>query len=306
MNGIQTRAAHDTAANRLTALTRQLDLVQTQIATGKRVTKPGDDAVAFSRAAVLHRAQAAAEATQRGIDAGQRRLSATDNALSGISTLVQRVRELALQANNATVSADDRQTIAVELGEISSQVISLADSRGSDGERLFGGAAATGPAYGTAVDGSGVWAGAGAAPQVAIAGDPVGSSVTGPQAFGASDAVTGSRDLFGTLADLKAALAEPDGDKRTAALGLVIGQLDGHVSRLADARGMVGARGARLDGERERLAQASVANEADLSTLESTDATAAIARLQRLMTVLQAAQASFAKVSSQSLWDAIR
>ncbi len=306
MTQINTRAAHTAAVARMSDLSAQLDVVQGQIATGRRVTLPSDDPVAFTRAAVLHRAQAASDASQRSIDAGARRLTATDTALEGISNLVQRARELALQGANGTLSADDRGIIATELREIQASFVSLADSRGSDGERLFGGAAADRPAY--AADSNGVirWSGAGKAPPVPLGDTSVASGVEGPDAFGTTDPATNREDIFATLANLSKALAEPDPDLRDAAMAASIGQIDGHVTRLADSRAAAGARLARLETESERLSKGKLATETDLSKLESLDLTEAIPRLQRLMVVLQATQASFAKLTSLSLWDSLR
>ncbi len=302
MTQVNTRAAHDASVSRLTALQAQLDSVQGQIATGKRVTVPADDPIAFSRAATLRRAEAAGAAQGRAVDAAARRLGATDTALSGITELVQRARELALQGANGTLSADDRATLATEVAELARQAASLADSRGDDGERLFGGASAGGPAYAAdATTGAAVWQGGGSAPLLAFGTSTLATGLTGPEAFG--DGPTG---LFATLDGLAAALAEPDAVLRGAALDTAIGNLDGQVSGLADGRAMAGARLARLDAEGTRIDKAKFDIQVGLTTLEGLDMTEAIARLQRLSTVLQAAQASFVKVSALSLWDQLR
>ncbi len=306
MTQVNTRAAHAAAVARMAAISAEADAVQAQISTSKRVNMPADDPVSFTRAAVLRRADTAATATQRGIDAASRRLSETDTALSSISDLVQRARELALQGSNDTVSADDRSILATELGQLSAQFATLADSRGSDGERLFGGAAANGPAYVTGADGVVRWAGAGAPAAVAVGGARVIGGLTGPDAFGTTDAATGSADLFATLTGLGTALTTADPVLRRTALNTALDQLDGHVTRLATARAIGGARSARLQDERDRIAKTSLATQGDLSKLEDVDMSAAIARLQRLTTVLQATQASFVKISNLSLWDQLR
>ena len=315
MTAINTQAAHAAAVARLTGLNRAADQAQEQIATGKRLTAPADDPIAFTRTAVVRRADTAAAATQRGIDAAGRRLNATDIALEGIAEIVQRARELALQGSNGTLSAGDRGLLATEIGELLAAAVSLADTRGSDGERLFGGAAANGPAY--AADANGVlqWQGAGRAPAVVIDGASVASGIEGPDAFGVNTAtVTGvppvttvtSRDLFATLTALGTALAEPDDAKRDIAMTTALGEIDGHVTRLATARATAGARLARLESETERIARTSLAAQTDLTKLESLDLTEGIARLQRLLTVVKAAQASFVQTSNLSLWDQLR
>ncbi len=306
MTQVNTRAAHAAAVARMGDLSRQLDTTQGQIASARRVNSPADDPVAFARAAVLRRETAASAVTGRAIDAANRRLSATDTALESIGNLAQRSRELALQANNATMSADDRATIASEVREIEAALRTLAEARDSDGQRLFGGAVAAVAAYGTDANGIAVWQGGGRAPAVVIGDYSVASGSEGPDVFGVTDAVSDTRDLFAALSALRLGLAEPDPDVRTAAIETGISDLDGQVARLADARGLLGARLGRLASETDRLARADLAARSDLSKLEDLDMPAAIARLQRLLTVLEAAQASFARVTSLSLWDQLR
>lgn len=305
MTQVNTRAAHAAATARMGVLSSAVDKLQGQIATGKRVMAPADDPIAFTRAAVVRRAEAAALVAQRGIDAAARRLTATDNALEAVTNLVQRARELALQGGNGTLAAADRALLATEVGELREQLAGLADARGSDGERLFGGAQGDRAAY--VLDAAGVvqWQGGGTAPGLRLGSAVVASGIEGPDAFGPAGAPA-DPDVFASLAALQVGLAEPDKLVREAAMAASIAGLDGHVDRLATARALAGARGARLDTEAERMSKASLANQADLSKLESLDMAEAIARLQRLMTVLQATQGSFVATTNLSLWDQLR
>jgi flagellar hook-associated protein 3 FlgL len=306
MTQVNTRAAHEAAVARMSSLSRNIDDLQGQIATGKRVTAPADDPVSFTRAAVLRRADTAASATQRGLDAASRRLNATDIALEGVGNLVQRARELALQGSNGTLGPGDRALLATEVGELLEQFAGLADTRGSDGERLFGGAAADRPAYALDANGVMVWQGAGDAPGVLVGGSRIDSGIEGPEAFGRTDVASGSEDLFATLTNLQTALVDPDATTRVAAMATSLTQIDTHIDRLATARATAGARMARIDTESERIAKASLATQSDLTKLESLDMAEGIARLQRLITVLQAAQGSFVATGNLSLWDQLR
>ncbi|MEY2883683.1 MAG: hypothetical protein RL490_1407 [Pseudomonadota bacterium] len=313
MTEVNTRAAHNSVVARMGRLSADIDTAMAQIGTGKRVQAPSDDPVAYSRATAVRRAQAEDAAGQRGIDAANRRLTATDNALESITNLVQRARELALQGANGTLSSENRAIVATELRELQASFATLADSRGSDGERLFGGAAADRPAYALDADGIMRWQGAGAAPRLRIGDAEVATGIEGPAAFGVTDApdpavdpLTQRKDLFATFTLLIEGLAEPDTALRSASVTRSIDLINGHVTRLADARAATGARLARLESDGERIEKAKLAGESDLSKLESVDMSEAIARLQRLTLVLEAAQASFAKTSSLSLWDALR
>ncbi len=306
MTQVNTRANHAAAVQRMTSLSSSIDNLQAQIATTKRVNTPADDPVAFTRAAVLRRADIAAQTTQRGIDSATRRLTATDTALESITNLVQRARELALQGSNATLAPEDRGILATEVSEILNQFKGLADARGSDGERLFGGAMADRPAYALDSNNIMIWQGAGQAPALEVGGALVATGIEGPDAFGTNDPLTGAQDLFASFQALAAALAEPDKLLRQPALESTLTQLDTHITRLADSRATAGARLARLETEGLRLEKTGLATKSDLSKLEDLDMASAIARMQRLITVLQAAQGSFVKTSNLSLWDLLR
>lgn len=253
MNGVNTRAAHGSAVARMTDLSRQLDMTQAQIATARRISVSADDPIAFARAAVLRREQAAALVTQRAIDAGSRRLTASDTALESLGGLVQRAAELALQGANGTLSADDRAAIALEIGELAAQARGLAETRDSDGQRLFGGAIASIPAYGPA------WQGGGSAPAVSLDGSSVTSGINAPDIFGVTDTIADTRDLFASLTALQTALAEPDPALRATGLTTAIADIAYHDSRIANVRGGLGARLARLDSETARLEKSKLA-----------------------------------------------
>nr|WP_310524377.1 flagellin [Polymorphobacter sp.] len=306
MTQVNTRANHAAAVQRMTSLSANIDNLQAQIATTKRVNTPADDPVAFTRAAVLRRADIAAQTTQRGIDSATRRLTATDTALESITNLVQRARELALQGSNATLAPEDRGILATEVSEILNQFKGLADARGSDGERLFGGAMADRPAYALDSNNIMIWQGAGQAPALEVGGALVATGIEGPDAFGTNDPLTGAQDLFASFQALTAALTEPDPTLRQPALESTLTQLDSHITRLANSRATAGARLARLETEGLRLDKTGLAAKSDLSKLEDLDMASAIARMQRLITVLQAAQGSFVKTSNLSLWDLLR
>lgn len=306
MTQVNTRAAHVASVQRMSELSAQVDALQGQIPTTKRVSLPGDDPIAYTRAAVLRRADIASAATQRGIDAASRRLTATDTALESITNLVQRARELALLGSTGTMSPQDRANLATEVTEIQKRFAGLADSRGSDGERLFGGAAADRPAYAVDTNGIMTWQGAGTAPSLDVGGAALATGIEGPNAFGRNDAATGAEDLFATFASLAKALVTTDPAVRLPALEAALNQIDGHVTRLADSRATVGARLARLDMEGVRIDKTTLATRGDLSKLEDLDMAEAIARMQRLITVLEATQGAFVKVSNISLWDLLR
>jgi flagellar hook-associated protein 3 FlgL len=319
---LSSRSGHDAAVRRLTGLSRQMAELQQQISTGVRVAKPGDDAIAFARAATLKRADAAGEAQKKAMDAASARLVASETALAGIADIMARAKELALAGRNATLNAGDRAVLAQEVNELLASARGLAEARGPDGEALFAGAG-TPPAYASDGDGLASWAGLGAPPQVAVAGRLLPAGISGPEGFGVTEPLpppdplapppdptvppaTRTRNLFDSLAHLATSLVETRPEYFDAAMDEAIAAVDDHIGRLAAGQALLGTRGARLEAEAGRLDASQLQWRRDISRLEETDMVAAIAELDRLSTVLEAAQASFARVSSLSLWDQLR
>ena len=150
---ISTSAMHDLA---VTAMLRQQSLLaktQNQIATGKRVQTPADDPVAAAQLYELTRSQSLVDQYGYNSIAVTGRLQIEEQALADSTTVLQRVRELVLQANTATLTDSDRQAIATELRARGGELQGIANRKDGNGDYLFAGfAAATQP---FARDGSG-------------------------------------------------------------------------------------------------------------------------------------------------------
>jgi flagellar hook-associated protein 3 FlgL len=69
----------------------------------------------------------------------QSSLGLEEGALSGVINDLQRARELTIQGNNATMTAADRRSIAVELSAILESLIARGNTQDASGEYIFGG-----------------------------------------------------------------------------------------------------------------------------------------------------------------------
>ena len=67
------------------------------------------------------------------------RLSLEDTALTGVSDVLQRIRELAVQAGNSGLTYADRLAIAAEVKQSLDAVLSAANTTGNNGDYLFAG-----------------------------------------------------------------------------------------------------------------------------------------------------------------------
>lgn len=129
-------------ANGLSAMQRlqaALDQTQRQISSGRRILTPSDDPLAAARAVEIRESIGRLEQFDRNATIANNRLAQEESSLSSVNNILQRVRELAIQANNATQSNETRQLIAVELRESLDQLVQLANQKDGSGDYLFSG-----------------------------------------------------------------------------------------------------------------------------------------------------------------------
>jgi flagellar hook-associated protein 3 FlgL len=82
-----------------------------------------------------------------------------ETSLTNGSDILVRMKELALQGANATLSAKDREIIAVEVQGLRDELLSIANSRDVNGNSIFAGGNTEADAFQTQADGSVVYQG---------------------------------------------------------------------------------------------------------------------------------------------------
>ena len=125
--------------NAIEGAQRRLLQTQTQVTTGRRINLPSDDPFAAARIAEIGASLGELDQYQTNATLARNRLGFEEEALSGIVDNLQRVRELAVQANNAPLADGDRRAIAAELHERLDALLDVANSVDSSGQYLFAG-----------------------------------------------------------------------------------------------------------------------------------------------------------------------
>lgn len=141
--------------SRLQELNSSLNQTQEQISTGKRVNKPSDDPVAAARILKLDQELSRIETYQRNAGLAENRLQQEESALAGSVDVIQRIRELTVQAGNGSLSPNDRKSISSELKERIGQLANIANTRDASGEYIFSGFQGSTAAF--TKDASGSW-----------------------------------------------------------------------------------------------------------------------------------------------------
>lgn len=120
---------------------RQEDIisVQSQIASGSKLQKPSDNPMGSAQKVDQETAIAQIEQYNRNITIGQSRLESAEVSIGSITDALQRTRELALTAANATNSSNEHRAMASELSQIKGNIYAIANGKDSSGNYLFSG-----------------------------------------------------------------------------------------------------------------------------------------------------------------------
>ncbi len=136
---ISTSGMHTSVLSQLMKQQSTLARTQAQVASGKRFQTPAEDPIAATRVVDLERSQA--QLTQYGKNANilSSRLTITEQAFADVGTSLQRVRELALQANSGALDEASLKSIATELQQRVLELQDVGNRRDTNGEYLFSG-----------------------------------------------------------------------------------------------------------------------------------------------------------------------
>lgn len=117
---------------------RNLAKLQEQLSTGRRILRPSDDPIDVANDIKLRAKLRQLDQYHRNIDDGMAFMSVTDTSMLSMNDLLQRVRELAVEAAPDTLSGTERGYIASEVEQLIRQIIALANSN-YKGDYVFSG-----------------------------------------------------------------------------------------------------------------------------------------------------------------------
>lgn len=297
-----TSAFYERSSLDLNSLRAQMEQVQTQISSGNRLAASSDDPLTASRLRNLQRQDAIAKVDAGSANRATADLNLTDSAMTEMINTLQRTRELANQAATGTLSDQQRTSIGNELAELRNNLVSLANTRDSVGNALFGGDASANAYTVDPVTGAVGYVGSGSAGSLELGdGQSVKRSLTGPEFLNFKSG-TATTDVFAVLKNVTDAISA-GGPGAQGAANAALTSLDDAITSVSTGQTVVGTRLSWIDLNTERQTTMSEARAQDQSTLGATDIPSAYTRLQELATVLQASQASFTKISGLSLFN---
>lgn len=117
---------------------KRYNLLQNQLALGKKVVVPSDDPNANASAMRLRTSQTANEQYIKNIDDGKAWLQAADAGLDQLGQILLRVQELAVKGGDGTNPPEAQAAIAQEVSQMVQQAVQVANNT-HGGKHLFAG-----------------------------------------------------------------------------------------------------------------------------------------------------------------------
>jgi flagellar hook-associated protein 3 FlgL len=276
----------------------RLNRYQRQVASGRRITRPADDPAGTASALGYRAVLLRIDQHLASIDRAQGWLSAADAALNDLTQTLQRARELAVQGASDTLSADDRQRIALEVRQLLGHTFSLSKTMLGD-RYIFSGFKVTTPPYNPLPNEYDVPApppyqgDGGQMPAEIEAGTTITVNLTADVVFGPAIAA---------LIQLRDALNSGS----SAAVEAALPALDQAINAAVDNRVVVGARLNRLEAAASRLQDLKLSVTGLKSNVEDVDFAEATTQLAVGETAYRAALMGAARVIQPSLLDFLK
>ncbi|MBP2513683.1 flagellin [Sphingomonas sp. PvP018] len=137
MTVIGTNISSLRAATASTNANAALSTAMERLSTGKRINSAKDDAAGLAIASSMTAQIKGMNQGIRNANDGIALAQTAEGALGEVSNMLQRVRELAVQAKSGTYSQDDRTNIQAEVSELTTQINSVLTATEFNGTKLF-------------------------------------------------------------------------------------------------------------------------------------------------------------------------
>jgi len=126
--------------NDMMRLQTAMNKTSEQVSTGKGMLSPSDDPVGAARVLQLDQEIGLMGQFQRNITLVEARLQTEEGVLTAVTSTLQRVRDLTVQAaNSAVLTSTERGAVAQEVKERMKELFELTNSKDGSGEYLFSG-----------------------------------------------------------------------------------------------------------------------------------------------------------------------
>ena len=255
---------------------RALGAAMEKLSTGSKINSAADDAAGLAMAAKFTSQIVGLDMAVKNANDGISMISTAEGALEEVGNMLQRMRELAVQSSNGTMTSDDRSYMDKEYQQLDKEIDRIEKNTQWNGTVVLDGTVGT----------SGT----------------VTFQVSANFSSGGSDVITVD---FGKLATDTASL----GDVKTMTkANTAIGAVDTAIKAVNEQRATFGAASNRLEHAVDNLTNVRVNAEASRSRIEDTDYAKTTSELAKAQIIQQAGTAMLAQAnqSAQSVLSLLR
>ena len=135
---VGTANMYDNALRNLGARQTSLTTLQENLTSGKRVVRASDDPVSAAQAERALNRLSRIQTEQRALETQRNAIAQAESSLGDAVSLVQNFRELVVNAGSATLTPNDRATIANQLQGLREQLVEVANRKDTNGIPLLG------------------------------------------------------------------------------------------------------------------------------------------------------------------------
>jgi len=261
---INTNVKSIIAQNAMSVNNRSMSKAMEQLSTGKRINTAADDAAGLAITDKMTSQIKALNQSVRNANDAISMMQTAEGATKEVTSMLQRMRELSVQAANDTYGDNDRKAIKNEINELASEVTRIADNTQWNGMSILSG----GGSYSTMTF------------QVGTEGETA-SAITVAFSAMSSGALTVSALDVTTNANAQTSIK---------ALDLAISTVD-------TFRSTLGAKINRLTSAADNLANVAMNTSASRSQIEDTDYAQTTTELARTQIIQQASTAMLAQAN---------
>jgi flagellar hook-associated protein 3 FlgL len=267
---------------------------QDQLATGKKINRPSDDPVVAMKGMHYRTNLTEVEQYQRNISEAYQWMENSEAGIEQGTQVLQRVRELMVQASNGTNSPEDLKAIGAEMKQLKEDLVGSANTQVA-GNYIFNGTQTKEAPVTLNADGT-VTVNIDKSPfEIEVSkGVQLKANINSDNVF--------SEDLFTVMGSIEKALSSGD----ASGLDGLLSDLDGKMDSMSAERAELGARYNRLELIEDRVGKQEIVSTRILSENEDADLEKVIMDLTAQESIHRAALSVGARIIQPTLMDFLR
>jgi flagellin len=140
---IQNNVEAFNAHRNLTQVSTKASKAMEKLSSGYRINRAADDAAGLAISEKMRAQIGGIDQSQRNAQDGISLVQTAEGSLAEVTSMLQRVRDLKVQFSNGTLSSDDKDAIAKEMGQLATEITSISSQTKFNGISLLDGSNVT-------------------------------------------------------------------------------------------------------------------------------------------------------------------